>query len=56
MDWLGKLLDLPEAFLSTSGNGGGVIQGVTCTGPRFWPLQAIIACAHVCPHAARSAE
>ena len=28
MDWLGKLLDLPEAFLSTSGTGGGgVIQG-----------------------------
>eukprot|EP00208_Stichococcus_sp_RCC1054_P005457 CAMPEP_0206146194 /NCGR_PEP_ID=MMETSP1473-20131121/29683_1 /ASSEMBLY_ACC=CAM_ASM_001109 /TAXON_ID=1461547 /ORGANISM="Stichococcus sp, Strain RCC1054" /LENGTH=524 /DNA_ID=CAMNT_0053542663 /DNA_START=1063 /DNA_END=2637 /DNA_ORIENTATION=+ len=28
MDWLGKLLDLPEAFLSSSGTGGGgVIQG-----------------------------
>ena len=27
MDWLGKLLDLPSAFLaSSSGKGGGVIQ------------------------------
>lgn len=27
MDWLGKLYGLPEAFMSTSGKGGGVIQG-----------------------------
>jgi len=28
MDWLGKLLGLPEVFLSTSGTGGGgCIQG-----------------------------
>jgi len=27
MDWLGKLLDLPEQFLASSGGkGGGVIQ------------------------------
>ncbi|XP_042487278.1 tyrosine/DOPA decarboxylase 2-like [Macadamia integrifolia] len=29
MDWLGKMLKLPNSFLS-SGNGGGVIQGSTC--------------------------
>ncbi|XP_057949231.1 tyrosine decarboxylase-like [Malania oleifera] len=29
MDWLGKLLKLPESFLF-SGNGGGVLQGTTC--------------------------
>ena len=28
MDWLGKMLELPESFLF-SGNGGGVIQGTT---------------------------
>ncbi|XP_011024499.1 PREDICTED: tyrosine decarboxylase 1-like isoform X1 [Populus euphratica] len=27
LDWLGKLLKLPEDFLSTAGQGGGVIQG-----------------------------
>lgn len=32
LDWLGKLLDLPEVFLTTQadgsrGRGGGVIQG-----------------------------
>lgn len=28
MDWLGKFLNLPEAFLNCSeGPGGGVIQG-----------------------------
>jgi len=29
MDWLGKMLDLPPAFLSSTpnGHGGGVIQG-----------------------------
>lgn len=28
MDWLGKMLDLPKEFLSSSGGkGGGVIQG-----------------------------
>lgn len=28
MDWLGKMLDLPEEFLACSGGkGGGVIQG-----------------------------
>ena len=28
MDWLGKMLNLPEEFLfSGKGNGGGVIQG-----------------------------
>jgi aromatic-L-amino-acid decarboxylase len=28
MDWLGKILHLPEFFLSSSGGlGGGVIQG-----------------------------
>lgn len=28
MDWLGKFLGLPEAFLNcTEGPGGGVIQG-----------------------------
>ena len=26
MDWLGELLQLPDAFLSSSGKGGGVIQ------------------------------
>nr|UUJ74935.1 tyrosine decarboxylase [Cephalotaxus hainanensis] len=26
-DWLGKMLNLPEPFLSSSGKGGGVIQG-----------------------------
>ncbi|OMO92348.1 Pyridoxal phosphate-dependent decarboxylase [Corchorus olitorius] len=34
MDWLGKLLDLPQAFLFAGncggGGGGGVIQGTTC--------------------------
>jgi len=30
LDWLGKILDLPEAFLS--GKGGGVIQGTSCEG------------------------
>lgn len=29
MDWLGKMLELPQSFLF-SGNGGGVIQGTTC--------------------------
>ncbi|KAL1833440.1 hypothetical protein ACET3Z_003091 [Daucus carota] len=29
MDWLGKMLQLPEAFLF-SGGGGGVLQGTTC--------------------------
>lgn len=29
MDWLGKLLKLPNSFLF-SGNGGGVLQGTTC--------------------------
>ncbi|KAF9588975.1 hypothetical protein IFM89_017654 [Coptis chinensis] len=29
MDWLGKMLKLPESFLF-SGNGGGVLQGTTC--------------------------
>jgi aromatic-L-amino-acid decarboxylase len=27
MDWLGRLIGLPEAFLSAGGVGGGVIQG-----------------------------
>ncbi|XP_060516579.1 aromatic-L-amino-acid decarboxylase-like [Cylas formicarius] len=27
LDWLGKMLGLPKEFLSTSGKGGGVIQG-----------------------------
>ena len=29
LDWLGKMLDLPKAFLSSTpgGHGGGVIQG-----------------------------
>ncbi len=27
LDWLGKLYGLPEEFLSSSGKGGGVIQG-----------------------------
>ena len=27
MDWFGKLLALPECYLSCSGTGGGVIQG-----------------------------
>ncbi len=26
LDWMAKALKLPEAFLSTSGHGGGVIQ------------------------------
>ncbi|EPS69821.1 tyrosine/dopa decarboxylase, partial [Genlisea aurea] len=29
MDWLGKMLNLPEEFLF-SGGGGGVMQGTTC--------------------------
>ncbi|KAJ8631403.1 hypothetical protein MRB53_024726 [Persea americana] len=29
MDWLGKMLKLPNSFLF-SGNGGGVLQGTTC--------------------------
>lgn len=29
MDWLGRMLRLPESFLF-SGNGGGVIHGTTC--------------------------
>ncbi|KAJ4980432.1 hypothetical protein NE237_031269 [Protea cynaroides] len=29
MDWLGKMLKLPNCFLF-SGNGGGVLQGTTC--------------------------
>ena len=29
MDWMGKLVNLPETFLF-SGNGGGVLQGSTC--------------------------
>ncbi|KAL8504335.1 hypothetical protein ACS0TY_022895 [Phlomoides rotata] len=29
MDWVGKMLQLPEAFLF-SGGGGGVLQGTTC--------------------------
>ncbi|CAA6673242.1 unnamed protein product [Spirodela intermedia] len=31
MDWLAKMLRLPEAFLF-SGGGGGVLQGTTCEG------------------------
>lgn len=32
LDWFGKLLALPEAFLSTSGTGGGgCIQGAGAT-------------------------
>ena len=27
MDWMVDLLGLPDAFRSTSANGGGVIQG-----------------------------
>ncbi|GAQ86385.1 aromatic aldehyde synthase [Klebsormidium nitens] len=27
LDWVGRLLNLPEAFLHTGGTGGGVIQG-----------------------------
>ncbi|MGP1310171.1 MAG: pyridoxal-dependent decarboxylase, partial [Phycisphaerales bacterium] len=27
LDWMGGLLGLPESFLSSSGSGGGVIQG-----------------------------
>ena len=27
LDWLGEMIGLPAAFLSTSGSGGGVIQG-----------------------------
>jgi aromatic-L-amino-acid/L-tryptophan decarboxylase len=27
MDWLARMLDLPTAFLSSSGSGGGAIQG-----------------------------
>ncbi|XP_058098751.1 tyrosine decarboxylase-like [Magnolia sinica] len=29
MDWLGKMLKLPNSFMF-SGNGGGVLQGTTC--------------------------
>ena len=32
MDWLGKLLDLPQEFLASSGGkGGGVIQVGHCS-------------------------
>ena len=27
LDWLARMLKLPEEFLSSSGNGGGVLQG-----------------------------
>lgn len=29
-DWVGKMLKLPQAFLFSGGNGGGVIHGSTC--------------------------
>ncbi|KAL2474973.1 Tyrosine decarboxylase 1 [Abeliophyllum distichum] len=32
MDWLGKMLQLPNEFLF-SGGGGGVLQGTTCINP-----------------------
>src|SRR5207247_553675 len=27
MDWMGGMIGLPDSFLTTSSNGGGVIQG-----------------------------
>ncbi|MCC6319811.1 MAG: aspartate aminotransferase family protein [Phycisphaerales bacterium] len=32
LDWLGEMIDLPASFLSTSPNGGGVIQGTASEG------------------------
>jgi len=42
LDWLGGAIGLPEHFLSTSGNGGGVIQGTASEAT----LVAMIAARH----------
>ncbi len=44
LDWLARAMDLPEAFLSTSQNGGGVINGTASEAT----LASIVAARHRC--------
>jgi aromatic-L-amino-acid decarboxylase len=44
LDWLGRAVGLPDSFLSTSANGGGVIQGTASEAA----LAALVAARHRC--------